>query len=417
MGMPSQVRLAAPQPIEPRPGPAAQQGEPAQPSPTAGGVKPEAGDAATGQRGQAGQGRPLKLWWEAQHLTVPVCTMAGGPPFARHLAATSRAFRQAINEAWGDLVRRFPPRLYVVGGLDSGFQPLKTATRFDPLVGAWQALPNMAVLTAGPCAAVAGGRLYVLGGEFGGRALRDAQRFDPWLEKWEALPPMHFGRIRAGAVACKGHLYVFGGLDGSKPLRSAERYNPRTRTWEVLAEMHSPRYACAAATRGGLVFAFGGELTDAGMQASLERYNPEVGVWELLPSVRPPSCGSALVIDPTGTSAYTIGGLGLSGQALPVAERMQLEPLLSADAINEEDGEPPEQPVLPSWGVLPQMPTPRHLASAAAFRGGAVAVGGKGATFEAVCNVELFNPATWSWEVLPALPSPRIRAAVVSGNL
>lgn len=186
--------------------------------------------------------------------------------------------------------------------------------------------------------------------------------------------------------------------------------------------MHCPRYACAGAAHPrGCVVAFGGELTDAGLSASMERYNPEISAWELLPAVRAPSCGSVMALTAAGRTAFTVGGLGLSGQALPVAEQLALGPALAAAAQKANEGRRDDgqasQIQLPNWGPVPPMQTPRHLASAAGFGSGVVVVGGKGPTFEAVNNVEVFDPDTMAWESLPPLPSPRLRAAVVSGRL
>jgi len=346
-----------------------------------------------------------KCWWEAHHLALPICTLAGGPPVARHLAAASRALHNAVTEAWEDLTRRFPCRLYVCGGIDDGYHLVDTVERFDPRLGTWEELPSLAIARAGPAACVLAGRLYVLGGEARGAALKDVQRFDPWMDRWEAVPDMHVGRIRAATAILDGCLYVLGGLDGAKPLSAVERYDPRKQLWEVLAPMEKPRYACAAIVKDGKIYAFGGELTDAGVQASVERYDPEAETWELLSTVRPPCCGAAVVV--SANQAFALGGLGLSGQALGVAERLPLH-----GATEDETAEQ-----VPHWAPLPPMPTPRHLASAAPFRSGVVVVGGKGPTFEAVGNVELYDPMSMAWEVLPPLPKPRLRAAVAGGRL
>merc|ERR1719487_162123 len=262
---------------------------------------------------RAGQQRLPKCWWEAHHLALPICTMAGGPPVARHLAAASRALHNAVSEAWGDLARRFPCRLYVVGGINDGYRLVDTVERFDPLLGTWEVLPHLHTARAGPAASVLAGRLYVLGGEARGAALKDVQRFDPWTGWWETVPDMHIGRIRAATAVLDGCLYVLGGLDGAKPLSAVERYDPKTQEWEVLAPMEKPRYACAAIVKDGKIYAFGGELTDAGVQASVERYDPEAETWELLSAVRPPCCGAAVVV--SSNQAFALGGLGLSGQA------------------------------------------------------------------------------------------------------
>jgi len=350
-----------------------------------------------------GQNRSPKLWWEAHHLALPVCTLAGGPPVARHLAATSRALHHAVCEAWGDLVRRFPCRLYVVGGIDDEYRTVDTVERFDPLTGVWEVLPPMGTPRAGAAAAAVAGRLYVLGGEVAGRALHDAQRFDPWMGVWESLPDMQSGRIRAAAVVLGGCLYLLGGLDGSKPLRSTEQYDPQGRIWQGLPPMQRPRYACAASVQDGRICAFGGELTDAGMLASMEIFDPQASEWELMPAVRAPCCGAAMVV--ADGAAFTLGGLSLSGQALPLVERLPLHSFFdrTSTMMSEE---------LPVWTQKTPMHIPRHLASSAPFGGGIVVVGGKGSTFDATKDVELYIPETGTWTALPPLPSPRLRAAV-----
>lgn len=397
MGMNSPVRTPAGLPRDPKP--EAELGGDSETAPEAQGVP--CARSCLGLR--VGAQRLPKCWWEAHHLALPICTLAGGPPAARHLAVASRALHNAVSEAWGDLVRRFPCRLYVVGGINDGYRLVDTVERFDPLLGTWEALPGIQTARAGPSASVLAGRLYVVGGEARGTALKTAQRFDPWMDAWEEVPDMHIGRIRAATVVLDGFLYVLGGLDGSRPLSAVERYDPRKREWEVLAPMEKPRYACAAIAKDGKIYAFGGELTDAGVQASMERYDPEAETWELLNTVRPPCCGAAVTV--TSSQAFALGGLGLSGQALDVAERLPLD----GAAVDETAEE------VTHWAPVPPMPTARHLASAAPFRGGVVVVGGKGATFDAVGNVELYDPSAMAWEVLPPLPAPRLRAAVAGG--
>lgn len=230
------------------------------------------------------------------------------------------------------------------------------------------------------------------------------------------------GRIRGTGVATGGYVYVFGGLGGLTPLKTAERYDPRSNTWEALPSMHRPRYACASAVMPeGCIVVFGGELTEAGCAASIERFDPESGTWELLPAVSTPPCGSVVALTASGDTAFTVGGLGLSGQALPVAEKLSLGSVLAATPARigkkQVEASAARQFVPPAWTPMPPMLTPRHLASVAGFATGAVVVGGKGPSFEAVSSVESYDPDINVWEALPALPSPRIRAAVVGGRL
>lgn len=388
-------------------------------SPAVQSSKVQGGDVAMQQAGACFN---PNFWCEAKDFALVVSTFAGGPAVVGHLAATCKDFYQAISEAWQDLTRRFPCRLYVIGGLNSQFREVDTAWRLDPTSGVWEVLPQIVQPVAGAATAVADGMLYVLGGEVSGEALTIAQRFDPSVGGWELLPPMLAGRIRPAAVFSGGYLYVMGGFDGSRTRQSAERFNPSTKTWEELPQMHRPRFAAACAPQPrGCVLAFGGELTETGPATSIERFDPETNTWELLPAVRTLSTGAAVALTGSGRTAFSFGGLSLSGQAQPMAETLFLGPAIAeADARSQGVGEKDDlgkhfQP--PAWGPMPQMLLPRQQASAAGFLSGAVVVGGKGPTFEAVPNVEVYNPEAMSWEALPPLPSPRMRAAVASGRL
>jgi len=298
----------------------------------------------------------------------------------------------------------------VVGGLDSDYRAVDTVERYDPLTDSWESLPVLNSARAGSSAVVLAGRLYIIGGEASGHALNDVQRFDPWVGSWETLPSMHQGRIRAAATDGGGCIFVLGGLDGTRPMNSVECFDAQSLAWHEMPAMVRPRYAGTASTQSRWIFAIFGELTDAGRKASIERYDRKRGFWELLPSVQQTHCGAAMMLAPSGCVALTLGGLSLSGQALNVSRQIALEGLMTSSSEDDEHESP-------RWTCLPPMPTPRHMASATSYYGGAVAVGGKGSTFEVVNNVEFFNPENWNWEVLPPLPSPRLRAAIVGGCL
>lgn len=304
--------------------------------------------------------------------------------------------------------------LYVIGGLDRGFKAVDTAERYDSETRTWEKLPPLSGPRAGSCAVALDNHVYAIGGEYLGDALRVAERYDTQAGLWEVLPDLSDGRIRAAAVACEGFIYVIGGLDGTRALSSVDRFNPVTQRWEAVAEMQRARYACSAAVQEGRICVLGGELTETGMVTSAEVFDPKVGSWELLPAVRNPFCGSALSLTSTADNltAFTIGGIGLSGQATNAGYSMSMSGIFGLFGDDLESSFD-----VPEWSSLPAMPTHRHLTSVTQFCGGAVAVGGKCHTFEACSNVEIFRPEQWRWEVLPPLPSPRIRAAVTAGSV
>lgn len=344
-----------------------------------------------------------------RNIAIPLCMFAGGPVAARVIAATSKAFHAAVCQGWRDLTDAFPDRLYVIGGLDSSFRALDTAERYDPLTGSWESLPPLKSARAGSSAVAVAGKLYIIGGEAGGRALNDMQRFDPWFDCWETLPSMRQGRIRAAATDRDDCIFVLGGLDGTEPLQCVECFDVQKFAWQVMPAMARPRYAGIAKAQEHWIFAIGGELTDAGVKASIERYDRKKGVWELLPSVQQPCCGAAMTLASSGHVALTFGGLSLSGQPLTVSKQLPLDYRMTSTSADDEDPK--------KWTFLPPMPTARHLASAASFCGGAVAVGGKGSKSEVLRSVDFFNPDNWDWEMLPPLPNPRLRAAVAGGRL
>lgn len=354
----------------------------------------------------------VQSWWEGQNIVHEVLAFAGGPSAASGLATTCKAFCGAVDKSWEELTRSFPQRLYVVGGLNSEFNPVDSAWRLTSGGQTWEQLPPISKPRAGPTAVLAEGQLYVLGGELSGDALADVQRFHPGSSSWETLAPMAEPRIRAAAVAAGGYIYVLGGLDGTKPLNSAERFDLRTGAWEALPPMHRPRYAGAAAVRRGCILAFGGELTEQGASASMELFDPRTGQWQLLPAVRTPTCGAAIAVVGAGRAALAVGGLGLSGQALPLSEILDLAPALDQANFQESafEGQPP------TWQTVAGMPTAKHLAVAVGFGSGVAVIGGKGPSFEASADADTFSLADGAWKVLPALPSPRLRVAVAGGR-
>ncbi|CAK9093471.1 unnamed protein product [Durusdinium trenchii] len=343
----------------------------------------------------------------AFNLALAVSSLTDAPLTAGRLSTCSKALRTAIGKALHELQRE---RLYVIGGLDNSFAPLALVERFDPLEGTWETLPPISTARHGACAAAFGGYLYVIGGEVNGVALRDVQRFAPrsGARRWETMPSTALGRIKAAATECQGLLYVLGGNDGFTALRSVERYDPFEGRWQSVASMQKPRYAASAMAREDCILVFSGELSEEGAAASLEIYDIQANTWHLLPSLRSPLCGSVPILKASGDEVYSFGGLGLSGQALTLAERASLQHL-------EEHAYSGSSARVP-WSPLPPMLTARQQISACNFQEGVVLVGGKGITSEAQAKVECYSEGL-GWRALPPLGLPRMRCAVVAGHI
>ena len=79
-------------------------------------------------------------------------------------------------------------RLYVVGGMSDDDTALDSVESYDPETNSWEESVLVSRARSGAKVARVNGSLYVLGGA--GESLRSAERFDPVTGRWEALPHM-----------------------------------------------------------------------------------------------------------------------------------------------------------------------------------------------------------------------------------
>ena len=89
-------------------------------------------------------------------------------------------------------------KLYVAGGRGAGYDRLSSVERYDPALGAWEAVAPMAAARSGVGVAVLDGKLYAVGGE-GVEDEEDeeeedgpvnrVERFDPSTNAWEEVAP------------------------------------------------------------------------------------------------------------------------------------------------------------------------------------------------------------------------------------
>ena len=79
-------------------------------------------------------------------------------------------------------------RLYVVGGMSDDDTALDSVESYDPESDSWEESVPVSHARSGAKVAKVNRSLYVLGGA--GESLRSAERFDPVTGRWEALPHM-----------------------------------------------------------------------------------------------------------------------------------------------------------------------------------------------------------------------------------
>lgn len=128
-------------------------------------------------------------------------------------------------------------KLYVIGGRAPGIRAtdqtsLASVEVYDPATDTWRAGPDLPAARSGAAAVVAGGRLYVLGGESTPGGVRDTvHRLDPAAGTWAELPRMPYAAHGLGAVVVGGAIVVLGGFSGPSDAVGTEvaqcwRYEP-----------------------------------------------------------------------------------------------------------------------------------------------------------------------------------------------
>ena len=283
------------------------------------------------------------------------------------------------------------------------------------------------------------GKLFLVGGD---RFGDDAGGFDPpptlsWdaynrrqQSAWEdtasnhvsAVPKLPHDCEDAAAAWLQGKLYVIGGDLGTYGSDEFEEFSAKvycfdpTRgddnndddddndgTWRRVADLRQGRCAHAAVALGGHLYAIGGmnmaEGTSDIALASVERYDPTGDAWEAvapMPAAR--WCPAVAVL---GEKLYLFGGSSEDDDEGGVLEKcMRFDPIAN------------------TWEPLPDLPTPRSGAAAAAFGGEVWVVGGSDGT--QLKTVEVFDPVTRVWDTSKAdLPARRYRPAlaVLNGEL
>ncbi|MCU1517296.1 MAG: hypothetical protein JWQ75_2017 [Pseudarthrobacter sp.] len=124
---------------------------------------------------------------------------------------------------------------------------------------------------------VAGGKIYVMGGEHGHSEQHEQQSdfhsFDPAANAWTRLPdmPMAKSHIEGGTFVSGGHIIMAGGQTHDfQPTAQVAAFDLAKNTWSTLASLPVPRQgAIVQRVDNRIVFALG----------ALETHEPQSGVW------------------------------------------------------------------------------------------------------------------------------------------
>jgi N-acetylneuraminic acid mutarotase len=207
-------------------------------------------------------------------------------------------------------------KIYAFGGFvltaagPAAWTQVDNAWEYDPVADSWKALAPMPTKRGSPVAAVAGDKIYVIGGATTAPGSKETavhptrphvsmgtvEEYDPATNSWRQRSPMPTPRNHATAGAVNGKIYVIGGrvggafiTSGSSNVDVVEEYDPATDTWgSARAKMPSARSAMASGVHGGRIYVTGGEGQNAQMMytfRALEAYDPASNSWTVLPSL------------------------------------------------------------------------------------------------------------------------------------
>ena len=115
----------------------------------------------------------------------------------------------------------------------------------------WVVLAQFSQARTENSAAVAGGRIYVMGG-FGSRTTPalDVECYDPATDMWTTVTQHPAGGVNhAGLVEVGGLLYLIGGYSGAtfNEIADVRIYDPVMNQWSTGTDMPTPRGALAIA--------------------------------------------------------------------------------------------------------------------------------------------------------------------------
>ena len=195
-------------------------------------------------------------------------------------------------------------RLYVIGGMTGlDFAASTEVSVYDHSTEAWASSPALPEARHHAAAAGLDGKVYASGGaDPAGSRSPVLWVLAPGEPAWEELAPMPEGRFGHRMVALGGRLYVVGGLAGERgePGRappglvdgSVLIYDPVGDSWSAGAPMPLSRDHLAVVVVGDEIWAIGGRAGGAN-HARVDIYDPVGDSWRAGPPLPEPTSGAA----------------------------------------------------------------------------------------------------------------------------
>jgi hypothetical protein len=207
-------------------------------------------------------------------------------------------------------------KLYAVGGT-TGSGALSTVMAYDPVAGTWTNVASLPGAVRQPSVVEYGGKLYSTGGiDAGNNAQGAVSVYDPASNAWTALAPMP-ARFGHASAAFNGKIYVFGGAGsiGFAHVAATSIYDIASGVWTTGATMPTWRAQMQAREVNGKIYVVGGATsgTPLAQTAVNEVYDPETDTWSVAAPLPTARSGFGMLADQG--RLYIVGGEAIGGSA------------------------------------------------------------------------------------------------------
>ena len=226
------------------------------------------------------------------------------------MAALPTGFRDDMGMRVAGLIG---DQIYVTNG-HVWYAPYPDTYAFHTGTKVWTKVKSYPLTTGKSCAAVMGGKLWVVGGQNpinSSTVIADMYMYDPTSDNWTKKTAMPTKRADIGCAAVSGKLYVAGGYTSyNQGIKTLEAYDPTANKWTTLAPMLNGVYEAGNSTvamKGRLVV-IGGVGASNKHTADVQVYDPGANKWTLSTPIKNARGAHAVVAD--GSTIYVIGGYG-----------------------------------------------------------------------------------------------------------
>jgi len=198
-------------------------------------------------------------------------------------------------------------RVYVIGGFDLVSNvPTDRVWIYDLDAHAWAPGPALPAPRGGHAAVTMGGRIHVIGGGNSVSTIDDHDALDLASGRWTRLAPLPRAEGSPAAVAHDGKLWAIGGRSGPSDFGDVYVYDAAANAWQHGPSIE-PRGTAGSVEVCGAVMLFGGESqAQQRSLASVLRLDPGTNRWsEAAPM---PTARNFARAVPLGTAVYVVGG-------------------------------------------------------------------------------------------------------------